>query len=123
MLVPEPAAQRSPGFLDKAAAVTLPHQARPKAGQGPLQDYAIVKADQNPGQFAAGPPKTRSRATQIARTCSKAAQKLAIGRQPNEHPEDSYLPVKGRPLPGRLKAWLSRAHQVVARIWLADSRI
>ena len=33
---PEPAAQRSPGFLDKAAAVTLPHH------------NAIVEATQNP---------------------------------------------------------------------------
>ncbi len=33
MLVLNSAAQRSPGFLDEAAAVTLPDQARPKAAQ------------------------------------------------------------------------------------------
>ena len=30
--------------------VTLPDQARPKAGQGPLQDYVMVKAGRSPGQ-------------------------------------------------------------------------
>ena len=33
-----------------------------------------------------------------------AAFRVVIDRQPNERSEDSYLPVSGRPLPGRVKA-------------------
>ena len=37
---------------------------------------------------------------------------------PHSYPEDGLLPVKGRPPPGRERAWLGCAHQLVARIWL-----
>jgi hypothetical protein len=126
MLVQNSAAQRSPGFLDEAAAVTLPDQARPKAGQGPLQDYVMVKAGRSPGQpwpICGLPTQNPVKAQPNPRGCSKTAQKLTIGRLPNSYPEDSLLPVKGRPLPGRERAWLGCAHQLVARIWLADSCI
>ncbi len=106
--------------------VTLPDQARPKAGQGPLQDYVMVKAGRSPGQpwpICGLPTQNPVKAQPNPRGCSKTAQKLTIGRLPNSYPEDSLLPVKGRPLPGRERAWLGCAHQLVARIWLADSCI
>ena len=105
MLVLKSAAQRSPGQLQPLHCHIKPGRKLPESWPG--AGY--------PGRFALAHTRAWSRAAQLTRAAQKRPKN--IGRLPNNHPEDSYLPVKGRP-----STWPC-AHQMVAQIWLADSCI